>query len=140
MSFDREDDTAYLALAAVDEADGERSVSTDDCFDDPGVVCEARVDVDADGRMFGIEWPEDAPEVIRPDIRYRPGDDHVLLWFVGIGARTVATTGRLPEAAGVPGDVDLHFDADGGLIGIEAHAASTQLPAALLEGAAAAAP
>jgi hypothetical protein len=139
MSMSRSDDAAYLALTHIGDGEVDESFSTEDFFDDWRDAKEAIIDVGHDGRVLGIEWlGRDVPDVVRPAVRYAPAANHAVVWLVEDGVRSVAKTMRLPttEDHGVPGGLDLHFDAIGALIGIEAHDAARQLPRTLLDAAA----
>jgi uncharacterized protein YuzE len=139
MSMSRFGDDAYLYLTHIGDGDVEESFSTEDFFDDWRDAREAIIDVGHDGRVLGIEWlGREVPEVVRPTVLYEPAANHAVVWLVEEGARSVAKTARVPASEDyiVPGELDLHFDATGALIGIEAHDAARQLPRSLLDAAA----
>jgi uncharacterized protein YuzE len=138
MSMSRSADAAYLSLTHISDGQVMQSFSTEDLCDDSRYARAAMIDVGHDGRVLGIEWlGSDVPEVVRPDVSYHRADNHAVIWLVEAGVRSVAQTVRVPatEDYAVPGAVDLHFDATGALIGIEAHDAARQLPLSLLDAA-----
>lgn len=70
MSFERHDGAAHLSLTHIGRGDVEESFTTDDLFDGGlAGAAEAIIDVSRDGRVLGIEWLGEVPEVLRTDVQ-----------------------------------------------------------------------